>query len=38
MKGKPIDIKTGQPVAPEAASAAMVMPIGEEQLNNPYIC
>ena len=32
MEGKPIDIKTGQPEAPEAMSATLVQPIGEEQL------
>ena len=32
MEGKPIEIKTGQPEAPEAMSAAGVQPIGAEQL------
>ena len=32
MESKPIDIKTGEPEAPEAMSAAVVQPIGAEQL------
>ena len=32
MEGKPIEIKTGEPEAPEAMSAAGVQPIGENQL------
>ena len=32
MEGKPIEIKTGQPEAPEAMSATGVQPIGAEQL------
>ena len=32
MEGKPIEIKTGQPEAPEAMSAVGVQPIGAEQL------
>ena len=32
MESKPIDIKTGKPEAPEAMSAAVVQPIGAEQL------
>jgi hypothetical protein len=32
MEGKPIEIKTGEPEAPEAMSATGVQPIGEEQL------
>ena len=32
MEGKPIEIKTGQPEAPEAMSTTGVQPIGESQL------
>ena len=32
MEGKPIDIKNGQPEAPEAMNTAGVQPIGEKQL------
>ena len=32
MEGKPIEIKTGEPEAPEAMSAAGVQPIGKNQL------
>ena len=32
MEGKPIEIKTGQPEAPEAMSTTSVQPIGANQL------